>query len=77
MSAIISADGVYCSRARASSVLRMLDAQTLFCLGVTRSGDPRHPLYVRGDQGLVAWPAEGKVRENVDPPSVPTQTPTP
>lgn len=25
------------------------------CLGVTKSGDPRHPLYVRGDAELVRW----------------------
>ena len=27
----------------------------LWCLGTTRSGAPRHPLYVRGDQPLVRW----------------------
>lgn len=27
------------------------------CLGVTASGQPRHPLYVRGDATLVSWPA--------------------
>lgn len=27
------------------------------CLGVTKSGAPRHPLYVRADQSLVTWPA--------------------
>lgn len=26
------------------------------CLGTTKGGDPRHPLYVRGDTPLVAWP---------------------
>lgn len=25
------------------------------CLGQTRDGNPRHPLYVRGDQPLVTW----------------------
>ena len=25
------------------------------CLGKTKSGDPRHPLYVRGDQPLERW----------------------
>lgn len=28
---------------------------TLWCLGVTKSGAPRHPLYVRGDQPLVPF----------------------
>lgn len=27
----------------------------LWCLGTTKSGAPRHPLYVRGDQPLVLW----------------------
>jgi hypothetical protein len=26
------------------------------CLGVTQSGAPRHPLYVRGDAPLIPWP---------------------
>lgn len=25
------------------------------CLGTTKTGEPRHPLYVRGDQELVPW----------------------
>lgn len=28
----------------------------LLCLGTTKDGHPRHPLYVRGDQPLVDWP---------------------
>ncbi len=28
----------------------------LSCLGTTRNGAPRHPLYVRGDAELVRWP---------------------
>lgn len=28
---------------------------TLWCLGTTKSGAPRHPLYVRGDAPLVPW----------------------
>ena len=28
---------------------------TLWCLGTTRSGAPRHPLYVKGDQPLIPW----------------------
>lgn len=27
----------------------------LWCLGTTKAGAPRHPLYVRGDQPLIAW----------------------
>lgn len=28
----------------------------LFCLGTTKSGAPRHPLYIKGDQPLVPYP---------------------
>ena len=28
----------------------------LFCLGYTKNGSPRHPLYTRGDAQLVPWP---------------------
>lgn len=28
----------------------------MLCLGVTTSGAPRHPLYVKGDTPLSAWP---------------------
>lgn len=27
----------------------------VYCLGTTKSGAPRHPLYVKGDQELVPW----------------------
>ena len=30
----------------------------LFCLGVTRDSQPRHPLYVRGDQPLISYEPE-------------------
>lgn len=33
---------------------------TLWCLGTTKSGAPRHPLYVRGDQPLVPWEPIGE-----------------
>lgn len=32
----------------------------LLCLGTTKDGSPRHPLYVRGDAPLQAWPASSK-----------------
>jgi hypothetical protein len=40
--------------ARVASI--MLDAGArLWCLGTTKHGSPRHPLYVRADQPLVEW----------------------
>lgn len=39
------------------SLLRENKAR-LFCLGTTKDGSPRHPLYVRGDQPLVPWEAK-------------------
>ncbi len=41
---------------RDKHVLRLLAYhQTLYCLGFTRGGHPRHPLYVKGNAGLVPW----------------------
>ncbi len=31
---------------------------TLWCLGTTKSGAPRHPLYVKADQPLIPWHPE-------------------
>ncbi len=41
-------------RAPIEGIARM-SAQPLFCLGMTKGGAPRHPLYVRGDQPLVEY----------------------
>lgn len=43
---------------RAEDITRMvLDAGgQLCCLGITKAGHPRHPLYVRGDAPLQIWP---------------------
>lgn len=44
---------------RAQQVARLVAAHglALQCLGVTKDGAPRHPLYVRGDTPLIPWPA--------------------
>ena len=45
-------------RQRDQRVVQMLDDGNLFCLGFTKDGHPRHPLYVRADtllQPLVAF----------------------
>lgn len=41
---------------RARDVLRILGP--VKCLGVTKTGTPRHPLYVRKDADLIAYPPE-------------------
>ncbi len=46
------------ARPRVRALLEMaVDAGVhLSCLGTTKDGAPRHPLYVRGDAELVRWP---------------------
>jgi hypothetical protein len=44
-------------RGRSAKVTAMLAGARLLCLGVTASGEPRHPLYVRGDAPLVPFSA--------------------
>lgn len=57
---IVCAWGVHGLRdGRGAAVLRMLRDEPrrhpghLYCLGLTSGGEPRHPLYVRGDTELV------------------------
>ncbi|MCA8326237.1 DUF1643 domain-containing protein [Burkholderia cepacia] len=40
--------------AAVSKILRDAGAR-LWCLGTTKDGSPRHPLYVRADQPLIEW----------------------
>jgi len=40
--------------AAVAEIMRQAGAR-LWCLGTTKQGYPRHPLYVRGDQALVEW----------------------
>lgn len=40
---------------RAGQVARLLDGTDLYCLGVTQSGAPRHPLYIAGNTPLQRW----------------------
>jgi len=40
---------------RAQAVVKLLAGFDLWCLGTTKDGHPRHPLYVRADQPLVRW----------------------
>jgi hypothetical protein len=47
------AGGVY--QSRADEVVRLFAGRELWCLGTTKEGHPRHPLYVAGKQALVLW----------------------
>lgn len=47
--------GARAERSRVETVLRLLGERPLRCLGVTRAGHPRHPLYVPGSTRLRAW----------------------
>jgi hypothetical protein len=59
---VVAAWGVFGRLAgRAETVTGLLAERgvDLMCLGVTKNGAPRHPLYVRGDQPLVSYAAAG------------------
>ena len=40
---------------RAEAVARLLEFNDVMCLGATKDGHPRHPLYVPGDAALTLW----------------------
>lgn len=42
-------------RARDVEVRKLLSTHRVTCLGVTKQGHPRHPLYVKGTQRFVAF----------------------
>lgn len=57
------ASGIVCAWGTNSDPQRVRDVVAIFtsnqarlyCLGTTKDGHPRHPLYIRGDQPLVPW----------------------
>jgi hypothetical protein len=53
---VVAAWGANAKRERVAHVLGLRPSVDWRCLGVTKDGQPRHPLYVRGDQPLVPLP---------------------
>lgn len=54
---IVCAWGAEAPPERVRAVERLFAAAgvRLWCLGTTKNGAPRHPLYVRGDAALIPW----------------------
>lgn len=52
---VVAAWGAHPLAEARARVVAALAPGPLHCLGVTKSGAPRHPLYVRGDQALEVW----------------------
>lgn len=62
---VVLAWGANAEQERAKCVMtRLRERNNVFHLGLTKSGQPRHPLYVKASQGLTAlWPAGTAVEE--------------
>lgn len=52
---LIVAWGAFVPAKRDKRVLELLAGKELHCLGTTKAGQPRHPLYVKGDQQPVLF----------------------
>lgn len=52
---------------RVPHLVRMVDdfGVAMVCLGVTKDGHPRHPLYVRSTADLIPWPASERERQQI------------
>lgn len=55
---VVAAWGANVKPARVAQILALPGMGALQCLGVTKSGAPRHPLYLRSDSTLHPWPAK-------------------
>lgn len=52
---IVCAWGARAPKGAVERALRHLPRRMLFCLGITKDGHPRHPLYVKADQKPARW----------------------
>lgn len=55
---VVAAWGANARPDRVGQVLSLVPGVDWRCLGTTKQGAPKHPLYVRGDQPLVRYPNE-------------------
>lgn len=55
-SPVVAAWGANARLDRVGAVLNLVPGVDWRCLGTTKQGAPKHPLYVRGDQPLVPYP---------------------
>jgi hypothetical protein len=53
----IAAWGALAPPDRVARMLAMPGADNLYCLATNQDGSPRHPLYLRADAQIRAWPA--------------------
>ena len=51
----VAAWGANAKPERVAQVLAMPGAHRLMCLGLTKAGQPRHPLYLRSDAALIPF----------------------
>jgi hypothetical protein len=54
---VVVAWGANADARRVRHVRKLLYPLALHCLGVTKDGHPKHPLYISGDAPLIEWPA--------------------
>jgi hypothetical protein len=54
---VVAAWGAHAKPERVAQVLEYADGVDWRCLGVTKTGAPRHPLYIRHDAPLTRWAA--------------------
>lgn len=55
---IVCAWGAKADPARVRQVLRLVRGIPLYCLGVTKDGHPKHPLYIAASTQLTPWPSQ-------------------
>lgn len=61
---VVAAWGAHKLAAERAAQIELLRRRSLSCLGTTKSGAPRHPLYVRADQKPVPYVWPGREREH-------------